>query len=101
MSDQYTKDGKLIVNDQNERIRRLKNQTLSDQFCPRCNHKAVDKPNRTCQNCHGRLLWADADSGKTSLTEYEPFYVWAKPVATGLEGWYPMEFWNLGFGTKK
>lgn len=79
-----------------ELLRRKFKGRLSDRICPRCqNGYTIDKPNRQCHVCKGRVLWAGYDDGKFAEETNEYCYIWWKSTLTNICGWYPAEFFKL------
>lgn len=71
------------------------------KICPRCGVEAISRPARKCLACKGRVQFGDVDNFALCIELIEPFYVWAKPVSTNLEGWYPASFFGVTFGGRK
>lgn len=67
----------------------------SDQYCPRCGQKRVNRPLRRCDNCQGRLLWTfdDAKQFDETFTHYFRWYTFMN----GLTGWTDADYWKGGF----
>lgn len=68
-----------------------RNKRRSDQYCPRCNAKRVNRPFRKCDNCQGALLW-DGDDGAEYDRQFKHWFIWHKNLA-GVAGWYNKDYW--------
>lgn len=62
------------------------------RICPRCNVKAVNKENRCCMACKGKLIWYgdDANDFNETMTWW---YMWYKPPF-GPEAYYDKSFFR-------
>jgi hypothetical protein len=69
------------------------NLNRTDKVCPRCHQKTVDKFNRRCKSCSGRLHWA-GDDCRRSDEEFSWWYMWIKPAGGGIEGWYDKSYFK-------
>jgi len=74
----------------------FKNLNRKDCWCPRCAHNirrpTVDKQNRKCSNCAGKLLWK-GDSFNQCIEDHVDFYCW--DTYNGLTGWYHSSFYGI------
>lgn len=74
---------------------------LSDEYCPRCNKRTVNKANRRCDECKGRLFWAGDEAGiKDAIDKKDGFYVWHRSVYN-LEGWFELSYFGVSYAVKK
>jgi|SRR5580698_1330716 hypothetical protein len=91
-----SESNKFTVSNAWERTQLIRNKNikLSPKYCPRCNTKTVDRPNRRCTNCKGALLFGNYDNGKQFDLENDWYYVWTKSTVTGIEGWFPKEYFE-------
>ena len=65
----------------------------SDEYCPRCNTKTVDKALRHCRKCKGMLYWSNIDDARISTEHRDHFYVWHKSIY-GAEGWFDKSYFR-------
>ena len=72
----------------------------SPEFCPRCGAKAVSRLLRCCAQCKGVLLFADVDDAAYAIERRDGWYMWDKPQAAGVMGWYPQSFYGITYGGK-
>jgi hypothetical protein len=94
MSDNYTKDGRLIIKDDVERINKLRHLNLSDTICPICHTKTVNKNMRQCTKCHQVLLWSEIDDAQFAIENMDDFYMWHKSIF-GLSAWYHSSYFDV------
>ena len=62
-------------------------------FCPRCSKKTIDRDNRICTHCKGRVIFSPEDDGNGFEREFTWVYVWFKNVF-GLQGWYDKSYFQ-------
>lgn len=66
----------------------------SDKVCPRCMQKRVNKMNRRCDACKGRLLWGFDDAGPFDRT-FIHYFRW-HTFNNGFTGWVDASFFKDG-----
>lgn len=64
----------------------------TDEFCPRCQQRAVNKAYRKCVNCDGILYWL-GDDCLYAERNYIDYYIWLRNLE-GIWGWYHSSFRN-------
>lgn len=63
---------------------------ITEQHCPRCKQKRIDKPNRRCTNCHQVLLFPGDDG---QAFQQDEWFMWLPRGPRG-SGWYRKELFK-------
>lgn len=79
-----------------ERIVEVRKLNLSPLYCPRCNKKSINKLNRRCEECKGRVIWTNCDDAKYFIENHFGWYGWHKSIFN-LTGWYEMSYWGIKY----
>jgi hypothetical protein len=61
-------------------------------YCPRCSNKTIDRFNRICTSCKGRVLF-QGDDGNLLNANMDYWYIWLRPVM-GIEGYYAKSYFD-------
>ena len=59
-------------------------------MCPRCNTPTVERDNRWCKNCKGRLFF-QGDDCLHAVERKDGYYIWLTSI-NKLTGWFYMNY---------